>query len=345
MPLPWPIKRHICNVRILTEVAFEHDIGLHVSLAGTAVDPATLDSHDTYVSVDDELRVARNLLDRLGGHIPLGLEAGSRYHPTTFGVWGFMILCSPTVRSAIEVGLRYLALTAFASHMQVVERDNEVLVIADDSHLPADLRPFLVERDGATLMSIARDVLPPDWSFTRLEVRQPRSPHDALVRAFFGRAIDYNQPRNCAGFDRALMNRNLPQADQPMRRRFEAECQRQMAHFAGMDRIVSRVRDRLLANPDRIPTMDIVAQEMKITARTLRRHLADSGTQFEALVDHVRQDVAERLLIRTELAIADVAERLGYSECASFIRAFKRWKSVTPRQYRISALNGALDNS
>ncbi|HWU67504.1 MAG TPA: AraC family transcriptional regulator [Stenotrophobium sp.] len=332
----WNFKRNISSTRILAEIGAEHGVGIRKLLHGTTIDARRLHDHNGTVGAEEELRVIRNLLEAAGDDKPLALKAGLRYHPTTFGVLGFAILSSATVRSAIGLGLRYLRLTSFFCRMQIVEAGDETLIDADDHELPADLCRFLVERDGATLLNLSRDMMPPDFAFARLEIRHSRPPYASYAEQIFGRRIDFLRPQNRVGIDRAIMDWKLPLADPPMRRRFETECQRLLREYDADEGIANRVRAHLLQQPGRIPTMHNVARDLQSTVRTLRRRLLDDGIDFESLVDDIRQSTAEYLLKTTDLSIAAVAEHLGYSEGACFTRAFKRWKSVTPRQYRAS---------
>ena len=337
MSAHWDYPRNICSVRVLTEVAAAHGMTVAECLRGTRVDAASLHDHTAMVAACDELQVIRNLQARLGTQLPLALEAGLRYHPTTFGVWGFMILSSVTLQQAVDVGMRYLRLTSFYCRIRLTQADDELVVVADDSELPADVRDFLLERDGATLMNLAKDILPLRFSLTRVETRRTRPPYHKQADALFGRSVSYDQGRNCVGLQQAMLGWKLPQADLPMRRMFEAECERLLQRHQTLGGIAGRVRERLLRDPERMPTMDTVASEFKETARTLRRRLEAAGTRFENLVEETRQTLAEELLRGTNLAISEVAERLGYSEPSTFIRAFKRWKSVSPQRYRKSS--------
>lgn len=337
MSAHWDYPRNICSVRVLTEVAAGHGMTVADCLRGTRVDAASLHDHTAMVAACDELQVIRNLQARLGTQSPLALEAGLRYHPTTFGVWGFMILSSVTLQQAVDVGMRYLRLTSFYCRIRLTQTDDELLVVADDSELPADVRDFLLERDGATLMNLAKDILPLRFSLTRVETRRARPSYHKQADALFGRAVSYDQGRNCVGLQKAMLGWKLPQADLPMRRMFEAECERLLQRHQTLAGIAGRVRERLLRDPERMPTMETVATEFKETARTLRRRLEAAGTRFENLVEETRRTLAEELLRGTNLAISDVAERLGYSEPSTFIRAFKRWKSVSPQRYRKSS--------
>jgi len=68
--------------------------------------------------------------------------------------------------------------------------------------------------------------------------------------------------------------------------------------------------------------------------RTLQRHLADAGLTFRDVVHRVRLRKATDLLDRAEIRIIDVAQSVGYSDGAHFTRAFRRWTSMTPLEYR-----------
>jgi Arabinose-binding domain of AraC transcription regulator, N-term len=105
-----------------------------------------------------EMQIVRNLITAVGDTAALGVEAGMRYHLTTHGVWGFALSSCPTVRSAIEVGLRYVDLTFAFTEMSLVTEDDHVRLLLDPSHLPLDVRRFFVERETASIANLGRQV-------------------------------------------------------------------------------------------------------------------------------------------------------------------------------------------
>ncbi|HSW12518.1 MAG TPA: AraC family transcriptional regulator [Solimonas sp.] len=337
MRASWDYPRNISSVRVLTELAADHGLDVATCLAGTRIDAARLNDHAVEIAACDELQVIRNLQQRLGTRLPLGLEAGLRYHPTTFGVWGFMILSSPTLRSAMDIGLRYARLASFFCRLELVDCGDELEILVDDADLPEDLRDFLVERDGATMMNLARDLLPQKVMLTRIDSRRAAPPYVQRAESLFGQKISFGQPATRVRLRKVILDNRLLQADLPMRRLFEAECERLLLRHETAGGIVGRVRDRLMKNPAQMPTMDTVAGEFRETARTLRRRLQAAGTDFENLVEDVRRTLAEELLRGSNLAVSEIASRLGYSEPSTFIRAFKRWRSTSPQRYRRGA--------
>ncbi|MFO0658260.1 MAG: helix-turn-helix transcriptional regulator [Polyangiaceae bacterium] len=99
--------------------------------------------------------------------------------------------------------------------------------------------------------------------------------------------------------------------------------------------VADRVR-QALANglSDGGVTLAEVAKRLKMSERSLQRKLASEGVSFDALLDEIRRDLALRYLSDRNIAIAEVAFLLGYSEPSPFHRAFKRWTGTTPSEAR-----------
>jgi AraC-like DNA-binding protein len=334
MAASWDFPRNIASVCILTELGERYGVSVAECLANTGIRREMLETPAAEIEAEQELRVVRNLLDIVGYDTPLGLEAGERYHPTTYGIWGFAVLSSPTVRAAIDVGLRYLRLTSIFCGIELVEDQREVTMIADSSQLPRDLCDFLLQRDAATLASLKRDMLPVPLRWTRLELQAPEPRYERRVRELFGLMPRYGQPRNCISADKRVLELSLPQGFLPTLKFCEAQCRSLLQRRRPRQGVARQIRQRLQDNPQEMPTMRRMASVLDMPLRTLRRRLALDGTDYESLVDEVRSTLAEELLTTTRLPVAHIAERLGYSEPSCFVRAFTRWKSMSPGRYR-----------
>lgn len=337
MAASWDFPRNIASVCILTEVAARYGIGVTECLANSGIRRGLLDSPAAEIEAEQELRVVRNLLEIVGFDTPLGLEAGERYHPTTYGTWGFAVLSSPTVRDAVDVGLRYLRLTSIFCGIELVEDGREVSLIAHDSQLPRDLRNFLIERDAATLASLKRDMLPVPLRWSRLELQRTEPRYERRVRELFEVVPRYGQKLNRITADASMLDVGLPQGFIPTLKFCEEQCRNLLERRRSRNGVVQRIRQRLQDNPREMPTMRLMAAELNVPLRTLRRRLAADGTDYESLIDEVRSGLAEQLLTTTRLPVSDIAERLGYSEPSCFVRAFTRWKSMPPGRYREAA--------
>lgn len=83
-----------------------------------------------------------------------------------------------------------------------------------------------------------------------------------------------------------------------------------------------------------LPSCDAVAASLHMSGRTLQRRLDEEGTRFSEVLDARRERLAKRLLDETPLPLGEIAFRVGFSDLATFSRAFKRWTGVPPGAYR-----------
>lgn len=84
------------------------------------------------------------------------------------------------------------------------------------------------------------------------------------------------------------------------------------------------------------PSVAEVARSLGLSERTLHRRLRAHGRSFREVLAAFREGEAERLLSSGALPLADVALRLGFSDQASWNRAFRRWKGMAPRAWLAS---------
>lgn len=82
------------------------------------------------------------------------------------------------------------------------------------------------------------------------------------------------------------------------------------------------------------PSIGVVARKLGMTSRTLQRRLAESGTSFREMVASARQEVAERLLLETDVPVQEIAFTLGYATPGAFARAFGLRAKQSPRAWR-----------
>ena len=84
----------------------------------------------------------------------------------------------------------------------------------------------------------------------------------------------------------------------------------------------------------REPDLEEVAARLQLPTWTLRRKLAEEGTQFRSILNDTRRDLAMAYIRDTELAFGEIAYLLGFASAEAFQRAFKRWSGSTPGEFR-----------
>jgi len=325
--------RAITSVRLQVAYAAEQGISVSQSLAGSGLDAGMLQQADATIEAEQELVVIRNLCARLADPVVHGLAMGQRYHLSSYGVWGFALLSSPTFGDAIRLGLRYLGLTSAFLDIRLEEIGDEAVLVLDDTALEDSVRPYLLARDSSAIMVIQEELFSLRVPLTTLNLRLP--PHDpAAFEAVFGRAPVFSASRSEAAFSLGLLDMLLPQANPVTARLCEEQCHQLLVQRHSRAGVAARLRRRLLQQPGRFPDMEALAREMHMSARTLRRHLAKEGTGYQELLDEVRRMLAEQWLTLGILTLEEISERLGYSELSNFIHAFRRWTGQSPARFR-----------
>ncbi|HET9876267.1 MAG TPA: AraC family transcriptional regulator [Mycobacterium sp.] len=81
-------------------------------------------------------------------------------------------------------------------------------------------------------------------------------------------------------------------------------------------------------------TVSVVADQFRLHPKALRRQLVAEGTNFNAVVDDVRCEIAERYLRHTDMTLTHLARQLGYAEQSVLSRSCQRWFGASPAALR-----------
>jgi AraC-like DNA-binding protein len=96
------------------------------------------------------------------------------------------------------------------------------------------------------------------------------------------------------------------------------------------------IRRILIEQPGRFPSIEAMADELKLNSRTLRRKLEAEETSYRVILGEVRMRLAIDYLRETTMTNEEIASRLGYSDAANFRHAFARWTGKSPSEYRVA---------
>jgi AraC-like DNA-binding protein len=281
----------------------------------------------TVVSSAQELAVAANLVTATGTVPGVGLAVGERLSLRAYGIWGFALLTCPTVRGAVEFGLHYLPLTYAVTGLSLRVCGDEAHLVVDAPSSSAALTSFLVEREIAVTAGILRTILGESPRSMRVELSLPPSFVD--YEKALGAPVRFGAPHNAIITATAVLDLPLPQADPLTMTVCERACRTLLLERCSPC-VAQSVRTIIAEG---VTDAGLIAARLHMSARTLRRHLAAEGTSLRHLVDEARRARAVELVALHNLSVEQAALRLGYTDAATFIRAFRRWTGTTPGAY------------
>jgi len=161
-------------------------------------------------------------------------------------------------------------------------------------------------------------------------------PSTAEHRRLFGVEPSFRAAHDRLVFQAAWLNAPMRGRDAALADLLSRYAEQILPAFALERSWQERVRQQLASGRD--PGLPHVARALGVSARSLQRALADEGTSYAEVSNRQRQALAEQLLRRRELGISEISLALGFSGSPAFHRAFRRWTSLSPTEFRARAL-------
>jgi AraC-like DNA-binding protein len=325
------------KMRLLTQLAVERGASLQSCLAGSGVHERMLEDPSARIAGWQVLIISSNVATAVPEELGVGVAYVRGLQATAFGPLGYALMCKPTLYDALEtLVVRYPELSGTVLPPSLEEDDEDLRVVLDDEELraPDVVRRQLVEGHLAGVLTVLQHVLGARLVPKSVELRPPAHPTCRPFEEVFGVQASFERSRNVLTFSRKDLLKPLPLANPHTDAAMDILLQERVAKLRAQREIGGRVRILLQQDPSRIVTIDEVALELSMSRRSLTRRLEAEGLRFRDLVEEGRRRASEQLLPDRNISLDDVAAKVGYSDRASFIRAFKRWHGVTPRQWR-----------
>jgi len=329
-------KRDINSIRIIHSYALEKGMDSASLLRGTRIEASQLGDNESQIDDEQELHVLQNLLDYFGDPFGLGVELGLRYQLTSYGIVGYALLSSATLRKASVLGMRYLALTYAFSDIRLNEQGDE-FSLTFNTAIQDKLGELVLIRDIWAVSLIYKELFALEKMPFTLElcVGEPQSRQyngPSALDASVGGHIVFGAARNAYVGAAHLLDLPLPRANDLTARLCEAQCLELLQKKQAWQGLSQQVRAILLRD-GLDSSMENIANLLARTTRTLHRQLKEEGTTWRQLRDDVRTGLAEELLAQP-MQLDEIAERLGYSDATNFSHSFKRCTGCSPGAYR-----------
>ena len=137
--------------------------------------------------------------------------------------------------------------------------------------------------------------------------------------------VKFGAPYNAIVMRKARLRAPMLRANPDMLFAFEQHAKQLIDRLEARDGIVGRVRESITSQLGMGEvTMRGTARRLAMSVATLRRRLEGEGTTFSHIVEEMRKRLAEQYLTTPQPAVSEIAFLLGFSDVASFDRAFKR---------------------
>ncbi len=320
-------------IRKLIDAARDMGADTGVLLAEAGVDPRAVDDRDARVPIVS-LHALWNAILRDTPKASTAVFDATPYTPGDYGLVGFVVMNSATLGEALTHMVRYIGLWTDDPAFQL---EDGVVSIAYRERF-ADSAGLRVSTEAAPVEILHGARIATQKPITPVVVRFSHgAPNDVSAHEkFFGCPVLFEQKDIAMVFRQEDLALPLPKAD-PQLGAFLREMANQAlsARVVGEPSVLDKIRAIVAEELQKgVPALEIVAQRLAMSDRTLRRRLEENGTSFRAVLDDTRADLARKYVRDKRLPLSEVAFMLGFSEPSTFHRAFKRWTKTTPSLWR-----------
>jgi AraC-like DNA-binding protein len=269
------------------------------------------------------------------GNDNFGLWYGQQFQPDMLGLIGGVAIASPTLGDAMTNLARL-----FPYHQQATA----TRFVTDGRMMRLEYRildgSIVERRQDAELtlgmfVNIFRHCLGANWAPEEIHFEHLKPAGWQDHECAFSAPAYFGQRTNALIFRNEGMHWRMPHGDMRTLNRLRDQLMtigRDAGVVSLLDRVKGEIRNQL---PDGPPFIEVVADALGMPRWTLQRRLADYGFTYSEVVDVVRKNIAEQYVRRPYIPLVEIADLLGYSELSAFSRAFGRWFSVSPSQFRL----------
>jgi AraC-like DNA-binding protein len=321
-------------IRAVLQRAERLGVDTEAELARVGVEPARLNDESARIGIDETVRIWQACA-AASGDAHFGLHFGANVRPGTFHIVGYTLMNSTTLQGAFEKLQRYQRLISDGGVLQQVPMREGIWLIY---HTRPERMPFCYHQIDAALaaiVSFSRILTSHEFSPLRVCFQRPAPDSVAEYERILGCPVHFDAQFDGVLTTEAALATPLPDADDELCELHERIARRRLAQLERAGSWQEQTREiiaRRLA--DKRLCRRTVAEQLRLSERSLRRKLAEEGTSFQRVLDETRRQHALSLIAERGVGLGAVGERVGFADPSAFYRAFRRWTGTTPGAYR-----------
>jgi len=339
------------SLRILRNVIYtacENGASLQALCSALGIRPRDIgDSERRITGVAQLIRFWTEAVTQTGDRA-LGLHAGTRSNPSTFGLLGYLMQSCPTLKEACDAVIQYQqTISGWVSYEIRIGKSCELIFLpnAEWWQVSPETARHPVELAMSGGLSYIRIFTGQRIQPLRAELAYTETTLKSEYERIWDCPVHFGKPQNKLVFGGEFADTPLISHNQSLHMSFKNILEEKLAELGQSETTASLLRKTIMADfHGKIPSLEIIAAHMNVSERSLQRKLQQEGEGYRSITAAIRQELAINLLKNSDTKILAISELLGYTEPSAFHRAFKNWTKTSPVKRRsqlaqISPLN------
>jgi AraC-like DNA-binding protein len=251
-----------------------------------------------------------------GIHIAESMDHGS------LDVLDGLVASSRTLGEAFRRLVRYGPLFSNAGEFSLVTTQDTARFV----HRATGAVAWMSEMILAIVVLRVRKLCDHRWAPRGVGFMHERGGRQADYEALFQAPVTFGHPMDEVVFGRDLLERPIGVPDLHTTATLQAQADQALIVLPDTSTDFAALYQALTeAVIEGNPKIEVVADRLGISRRSLQRRLQEAGTSHRELVEHLRAQMAREQLTGGGARQSAVARTLGYANPSSFHRALARW--------------------
>lgn len=267
----------------------------------------------------------------------LGILLGQSLGPNSFNILGHAAISQATLRESLKLIIFYYKTTANLTDIELIEQPDAAIFRIKPLVYLGESESFIID---LVLSGFIAELDIFDFPATEIElsIAKPEPENNHCYHDLVSNAVKFNAPFYEVRFPKAWLDRAVvTEYDLDCDKALIEICKQNLLKAEQVINTVERIKETLRQASGQMPNLDDIATSYHQSTRSLQRALKLEGQSFRHLIEDVRKERAQQLLLETDMNIIEIALELGYSDPPNFTRAFKQWFGCCPQDYRLQA--------
>ena len=312
-------------------------------LEGTQLTETSLDELDT-IDISDAIQVVKNI-NRYSYTPNWPVILGNHLGIATHGPVGYAAVSAPTIGKALSTFVEWFHIRSECYTSTISEGDESFEIRIGDTSGDEAYKSFFFESFMRAFEVLIGLLLgQPQTGKTHLYFEARAEDRKHLMAAVYDSNLHFGAEHNKLIIPKSIWYQPSPLSDQDSYQLNCRKCQQRLEKIEQKNRLDIAVRNilrhhidnRIMSNNDaqHLPSLKQVCEALHHSERTLIRKLRQLDTSYKQILETERMFFSDKLLKDARYTVFDIADILGYTESASFCRAFKSWYGQRPSAYR-----------
>ncbi len=292
---------------------------------------------DLLITAQQQVQIIENAL-ALSEDQAFGLQLGKQLTPPTHGAMGFLAYSSPDFLTAMKAFQTYSPTRNNFTRIEVHAEGEWLRCYYNiDLDISSDIQRCITEAAAMSLFECAKFIIGREISEAVTYFAHPEPEYSHRYQDYLPGEFQFDSDLTFAKIPISVCQIPSVSANHENYLLAMRQCEPMLSQLhAHKDTCQYQLQKMMLSHPPGQLSEEAAAAALFISKRTLARRLAKEGTSYRQIRDDILSQQASKYLSDDHLSVEAIAALLNYHDSSNFRRAFKRWFSMTPDQYRKS---------